>query len=78
MVVNIHEAKSKLSQLVERALAGEEVVIAKSGKALVRLTVLETPAARELGFARGVVRETPGWEKPLDDREIAEIFGTEI
>jgi prevent-host-death family protein len=36
-VTNIHEAKTRLSQLIERALAGEEVIIAKAGKPLVKL-----------------------------------------
>ena len=42
MQANMHEAKSKLSQLVERAEAGEEVVIAKSGKPVVKLVPFKT------------------------------------
>ncbi|MGF1480848.1 MAG: type II toxin-antitoxin system Phd/YefM family antitoxin [Cyanophyceae cyanobacterium] len=38
-VANIHEAKSNLSKLIESVLAGEEVVIAKAGKPLVRLVI---------------------------------------
>lgn len=47
---NVAEAKASLSQLLDAALAGEEVVIARAGKPLVRLVPLETPARRELGF----------------------------
>ena len=43
--VNMHEAKTHLSRLVERALAGEEVVIASNGRGLVRLIPLESPEA---------------------------------
>jgi len=53
---NIHEAKSKLSQLIERAVAGEEVVICKAGKPIVRLipyNVKRKP--RRLGVWRGKV-----------------------
>jgi prevent-host-death family protein len=41
--VNMHQAKTQLSKLVEHALAGEEVVIAKNGKPLVRLTPYAVP-----------------------------------
>lgn len=51
MQINIHEAKSHLSELISRALTGEEVVIAKSGKPLVKLTpVTESAAARGVFF----------------------------
>jgi prevent-host-death family protein len=44
MQVNIHEAKTHLSKLIERMLAGEEVIIAKAGKPLARLMPAEQPA----------------------------------
>lgn len=47
---NVGEAKTTLSQLLDAALAGEEVIIARAGKPLVRLTPLEEPEHRELGF----------------------------
>ncbi|MCP9881307.1 type II toxin-antitoxin system Phd/YefM family antitoxin [Cyanobium sp. Alchichica 3B3-8F6] len=54
MQVNLHDAKTHLSRYVEQALDGEEVVIARAGKALVRLVpVDETPRQRELGFLQG-------------------------
>ena len=54
MQVNLHHAKTHLSRYVEQALDGEEVVIARAGKALVRLVpVDETPRKRELGFLQG-------------------------
>lgn len=51
--VNLYEAKSQLSALVERAAAGEEIIIAKAGRPLARLTPLQGRASR---------REPGGWE----------------
>lgn len=54
MQVNLHDAKTHLSRYVEQALDGEDVVIARAGKALVRLVpVAETPRQRHLGFLEG-------------------------
>lgn len=54
MQVNLHDAKTHLSRYVDQALAGEEVVIARAGKPLVRLVPLDTkPTARLGGFLRG-------------------------
>ena len=55
MEVNIYEAKTRLSQLVERAMAGEEVVIAKAGTPMVRLVRIEGPGRRVLGAAAGMI-----------------------
>ncbi len=53
-VVNIHEAKTHLSRLVEQAAKGREFVIAKAGKPMVRVVALEPPPAkRALGFMTG-------------------------
>ena len=52
--VNIHEAKTHLSKLVEQAAQGKEFVIAKAGKPMVRVVPLQPPAAnRALGFLAG-------------------------
>lgn len=54
--VNIHEAKSRLSQLIEAATHGDSVVIAKAGKPVARLVAYETPVTnRTLGVWRGQV-----------------------
>ena len=47
---NVADAKAHLSQLLEAALRGEEVILARAGKPLVRLVPVEPPAARSLGF----------------------------
>lgn len=72
--MNIHEAKTQLSKLIEQALNSEEVVIAKAGKPLVRLVrIVEEPPV--LGSAKGSFTSQEGWDAPLSDAEILEAFG---
>ncbi|MDE2583612.1 MAG: type II toxin-antitoxin system prevent-host-death family antitoxin [Rhodospirillales bacterium] len=52
--VNIYDAKTQLSRLVDRAAAGEEIVIARAGRPLARLVALDGPAPREPGLLRGL------------------------
>lgn len=77
MEVNIHHAKTHLSRLIEKALAGEEVVIAKAGKPVVRLTPVERKVP-VLGSARGTITYHEGWDAPMTEEEIDEIFGQDI
>lgn len=51
--VNIHEAKTHLSRLVEDAARGQPFVIARAGKPLVKVTMIEENAPRRLGFLAG-------------------------
>ncbi len=56
--VNIHEAKTHLSRLIEAAVKGEPFVIAKAGKPLVKVTALEAPDVKPLqrqGFMEGQI-----------------------
>ena len=72
--VNIHEAKTHLSRLIEKAVAGEEVVIAKAGKPLVRLMALEPPARKSrIGFLKGQVTVPDDFDTMFQD-EIEEMF----
>jgi prevent-host-death family protein len=75
--VNIYEAKTTLSHLVERAAAGEEIVIAKDGKPRARLMPLaaERPARRP-GGGRGKVRIADDFDDPLPP-ELLAAFGGE-
>jgi prevent-host-death family protein len=75
MEVNIHEAKTHLSRLIEKALTGEDIVIAKAGRPLVRLTVIPPKPTRELGTAAGLITWKAGWEKPLTAAELDEFLG---
>ena len=53
MQVNLHDAKTNLSRYVEQALDGDQVVIARAGKPLVKLVPVDTtPRKRQLGFMR--------------------------
>lgn len=72
--VNIHEAKTHLSQLIEKAVAGEDVIIAKAGKPLVRLTALEPPARKSrIGFLKGQVTVPDDFDTIFQD-EIEDMF----
>lgn len=57
--VNIYDAKTHLSELVQRAAAGEEIVIARNGKPAARLVALAAPAARRPGGWEGQVWMAP-------------------
>lgn len=68
--VNVAEAKATLSQLLEEAAAGEDVVIARAGKPLARLTPIAEPPKRQLGlFPMEVPDELFA---PLTDEELEE------
>lgn len=73
--VNIHEAKTQLSRLVERAARGEAFVIAKAGKPLVKVSALDAPVApKRLGFLKGEI-EVPDDFDRMGEQEIAALFG---
>ena len=67
-VVNVHAAKTHLSQLLERAHAGEEIIIAKAGKPYARLVPLEPLKTRPLGFVDAPISEA--FFDPLPDDEL--------
>jgi prevent-host-death family protein len=73
--VNLYEAKTKLSSLVERAANGEEIVIAKAGKPKARLVALEQPKKplRVPGGWEGKVWIAPDFDDPLPD-DILDAF----
>jgi prevent-host-death family protein len=66
--VNVHEAKTHLSRLLEQAMSGEEVIIMRAGKRLVRLSPVEgAPFQRRLGTARGLFVVPDDFNEPLPD-----------
>jgi prevent-host-death family protein len=71
--VNIHHAKTHLSRLIEQALAGEEVVIARAGKPVVKLTPIERKKPI-LGSARGSFELPEGWDDPMTEEELSEWY----
>ncbi|MBM3754163.1 MAG: type II toxin-antitoxin system prevent-host-death family antitoxin [Acidobacteria bacterium] len=75
-IVNIHEAKTHLSRLIEAAVHGESFVIAKAGKPLVQVTAIGGPLPRgsRLGFLSAEV-PTPDDFDQMGSAEIEEMFG---
>ena len=69
--VSIHEAKTHLSRLIQSALAGEDVIIAKGNKPLIRLSPLsEALPKRRLGGAKDIVKHmSADFNDPIDDFE---------
>ena len=82
MIVNIHAAKTNLSKLIERAEAGEEVIVARNGKPAVKLTPVESPAPKPerkdgedpswFGILKGKIWIAPGSEEP--DEELMRVM----
>ncbi len=74
--VNIYEAKTRFSQLVDRAAAGEDVIVSRHGKPLVRITRLEPaqPPVR-FGLLKGRVRVADDFDAPLPDEVLAGFEG---
>lgn len=76
-IVNIHDAKTHLSRLIELAAKGEPFVIAKAGKPLVKVTSLSAPAAgqiRRLGFMAGEITVPDDFDR-MGSAEIERLFG---
>lgn len=70
MLVNVHSAKSQLSKLIAAAEAGEEVVIARKGKAAVRLVPVR-PAGFQLGALKHLVSRVPDFDDKMSEEELA-------
>ncbi len=64
--INVHEAKTHFSRLIDRAAQGEEIVIAKAGRPVAKLVGLATPVGRRrLGTAVGKVVIAADFDRPL-------------
>ena len=75
--VNIHEAKTQLSKLIEAACKGEAFVIAKAGKPVVKVTALGAPTGaqvRRLGFMAGQISVPDDFDR-MGKEKIERIFG---
>jgi prevent-host-death family protein len=76
VTVNIHEAKTQLSRLLDRAAKGEPFVIARAGKSLVKVSALDAPSApQRLGFLSGEIAVPDDFDR-MAAREIEALFGT--
>jgi prevent-host-death family protein len=75
-IVNIHQAKTQLSRLVDKVAAGEEVIIAKAGKPMARLSPLSAPARKkQLGLLKGKIKVGDDFNAPLPDEVLAAFEG---
>jgi prevent-host-death family protein len=76
--INIHEAKTQLSSLVEKAAKGEAFIIAKAGKPLVKVVALDATDVSErrpLGFLQGEISVPDDFDR-MGQEEIERMFGT--
>jgi prevent-host-death family protein len=76
LIINIHEAKTQLSRLVEQAAKGEPFIIAKAGKPMVKVVALDAPQAGEmkrLGFLAGQIQVPDDFDR-MGDEAISQLF----
>ncbi len=75
--VNIYDAKTRLSQLVDQAASGEDVVVSRNGKPLVRITRLVEPKRRiKFGLLKGKITVPADFDAPLPDEVLAAFEGS--
>jgi prevent-host-death family protein len=77
-IINIHQAKTQLSRLVEEAAMGEPFVIAKAGKPMVKVTALDAPVGTEikrLGFLSGQISVPDDFDR-MNEEEIERLFSS--
>ena len=75
--INIHEAKTQLSKLVEQAAEGKPFIIAKAGKPLVKVMALDTPTGAQMqrvGFMAGEIAVPDDFDQ-MGNAEIEQLFG---
>jgi prevent-host-death family protein len=75
MIVNLYEAKTQLSRLVDQAASGQDVVIARNGKPVARLTAISEPKPVRYGVLKGKVTVADDFEAPLPDSVIEGFEG---
>ncbi len=78
-IINIHEAKTQLSRLIEQAVKGDSFIIAKAGKPLVKVTRLDAPLSgqvRRLGFMAGQITVPDDFDR-MGSKEIEQLFSGE-
>ncbi len=75
--VNIHEAKTHLSRLIDQAVNGEPFIIAKAGKPLVKVVALDKPKKKKrIGFMRNQISAPDDFDR-MGEAEIGQLFGEE-
>lgn len=78
MLINIHEAKTHLSKIVNQVLKGDEIVIARDGKPLIRLIpYTEETDVRRGGQFKGLIQISDDFDAPLPEDILKHFFGDE-
>lgn len=72
-IVNIHEAKTHFSKLIDSVSQGEVIVIAMAGKPVAKLTPLESAPKRRFGFLKGKVKISKDFDSPLPEDLLSEF-----
>jgi len=76
-VVNVYEAKIQLSKLIEEAASGNDVVIARGGKPIARLTRLDAPKRNlKFGVLKGKIKLSKDFDAPLPSEILAQFEGS--
>ena len=74
--INIYEAKTQLSKLVEQAASGQDVIIARGGKPVARLTRLQAPQRKiRFGLLKGKVKVAKDFDAPLPPEVLGQFEG---
>ena len=75
-LVNMHDAKTHFSALIRGVLRGEDIVIAKAGKPLVRLVpYIEEPTVRQGGQLKGMIQISEDFDAPLSNEQLRLFYG---
>ena len=73
-IINIHEAKTHLSKIIDEVAAGHEVIIAKAGKPMARIVPLTgVVRPKKFGLLKGKIKVPDDFNNPLEDAELAEF-----
>ena len=77
MTLNLYDAKTQLSSLVEMAAAGEEIIIAKNGKPMAKLVAFKDAIKRKPGRLKGKVWMSKDFDAPMTEEELAAFEGSD-
>ncbi len=75
-IVNIHEAKTHFSKLLARVCEGEEIIIARAGKPVAKLSAVKATGERPIGIDRGKIWIAPDFNAPMTEDELKEWCGS--
>ncbi len=77
MTLNLYEAKTLLSSLVDKAAAGEEIIIAKNGKPMAKLVPVRERVKRKPGRLKGKIWLSKDFDAPMTEQELAAWYSND-